>query len=70
EEGTTIGGFGSAVLEELAHLAISQPRVLTIGIPDTFVTHGSIQQLFAELGMDASHLLLRIQDALDGDAAA
>ncbi|MDR1422798.1 MAG: 1-deoxy-D-xylulose-5-phosphate synthase, partial [Coriobacteriales bacterium] len=40
EEGTTIGGFGSAVLEELAHLAISQPRVLTIGIPDTFVTHG------------------------------
>ncbi|MCL1846609.1 MAG: 1-deoxy-D-xylulose-5-phosphate synthase [Coriobacteriia bacterium] len=74
EEGTVVGGFGSAVLEELARqgsapataTAQSQPRVLTLGIPDDFVKHGSVEELLRELGLTASQIAERIRDVLQG----
>jgi 1-deoxy-D-xylulose-5-phosphate synthase len=75
EEGTTVGGFGSAVCEALAEAGVrakegfgpGMPRVLTLGIPDTFVTHGSVDCLFEELKLDTPQLLLRIRDALNAE---
>ncbi len=71
EEGTVVGGFGSAVLEVLAARTgkaggaeATMPRVLNIGIEDKFVSHGSIEQLLDEQGLTAKKLAGRITDAL------
>lgn len=55
EEGALAGGFGSAVLECLSDAGISIP-VHRIGIPDNFIEHGSQEELYAILGMDADGL--------------
>ena len=53
EEGTVMGGAGSAVLEALQVLDIQKP-VLTLGIADLFTEHGDPVKLMAELGLDAT----------------
>jgi len=53
EEGTVMGGAGSAVLEALQVLDIQKP-VLTLGIADVFTEHGDPVKLMAELGLDAT----------------
>ena len=53
EEGTVMGGAGSAVLEALQVLDIHKP-VLTLGIADVFTEHGDPVKLLAELGLDAA----------------
>lgn len=53
EEGTVMGGAGSAVLEALQSLDIQKP-VLTLGIADVFTEHGDPVKLMAELGLDAA----------------
>lgn len=40
ENHTTVGGFGSAVLEALSGMGLNTP-VVRIGWPDTFIAHGS-----------------------------
>ncbi len=47
EDHSIHGGFGSAVLEKLNELHSSTP-LLRIGWPDTFVEHGSLEQLRAK----------------------
>ena len=53
EEGATMGGAGSAVLEALAQAGVQVP-VLTLGIPDVFTEHGDPAKLLAQLGLDAA----------------
>ena len=53
EEGTVLGGAGSAVLEALQVLDIQKP-VLTLGIADVFTEHGDPVKLMTELGLDAT----------------
>ncbi len=53
EEGCTMGGAGSAVLEALAAAGIEVP-VLTLGLPDQFVEHGDPAKLLAICGLDAT----------------
>ncbi|MDR2714541.1 MAG: 1-deoxy-D-xylulose-5-phosphate synthase [Coriobacteriales bacterium] len=61
EDGTTTGGFGSAVLESLARLdKPSQTPVLTLGLPDEFITHGSVACLFESLGLTAPQITATI----------
>ncbi|MEW5910351.1 MAG: 1-deoxy-D-xylulose-5-phosphate synthase [Thermodesulfobacteriota bacterium] len=57
EENVLAGGFGSAVLESLSDAKISGVRVDRIGIPDTFVEHGSQQVLRARYGIDAQAII-------------
>ncbi|PCI37202.1 MAG: 1-deoxy-D-xylulose-5-phosphate synthase [Elusimicrobia bacterium] len=45
------GGFGSAVLEALSDMK-RVANVLRVGINDKFVQHGSMDQLYAQLGLD------------------
>jgi len=52
EEGTVMGGAGSAVLEALQVLDIQKP-LLTLGIADVFTEHGDPVKLMTELGLDA-----------------
>ena len=52
EEHALAGGFGSAVLELLADRGLAgSVRVERIGLPDSFVEHGSPAQLLAKYGV-------------------
>ncbi|MBT9315810.1 1-deoxy-D-xylulose-5-phosphate synthase [Leptothoe spongobia] len=55
EEGCLMGGFGSAVLEALLDLNITVP-VTRMGIPDTLVDHGTIDEAKAGLGLTAPQI--------------
>lgn len=52
EDGTTIGGAGSAVLEFMAAHNY-QATVKMLGIPDRIVEHGTLKELHRECGYDA-----------------
>ncbi|MBQ8500886.1 MAG: 1-deoxy-D-xylulose-5-phosphate synthase [Bacteroides sp.] len=51
EDGVRKGGMGSAVLEFMADNGYT-PQVERIGLPDSFVEHGTPQQLYELCGMD------------------
>jgi len=60
EEGTVMGGAGSAVLEALAEARIDVP-VLVLGLPDAFIEHGDPARLLAMCGLDAAGIEQQIQ---------
>ena len=53
EEGSIMGGAGSAVLEALAAVGSAVP-VLQLGLPDEFIEHGDPARLLAAQGLDAA----------------
>ena len=53
EDGTIVGGFGSAVLEFMAAHGY-KADVKILGIPDRIVEHGTPKELFRESGYDAT----------------
>ena len=53
EEGTLVGGFGSAVLEAASDLGLDTSRLQRMGIPDRFIEHGERAELLADLRLDA-----------------
>jgi 1-deoxy-D-xylulose-5-phosphate synthase len=64
EEGTVVGGFGSAVLEYLALSAKPHPPVKVLGLPDAFVTHGSTDELLTELSLTPPQIAQTIKTAM------
>jgi len=61
EEGSTMGGAGSAVLESLAHAGVTLP-VLVLGLPDKFVEHGDPGKLLSLCGLDAVGIQASIEE--------
>ena len=55
ENGVIAGGLGSAVLEFMADHGYT-PFVKRIGVPDQFIEHGSILELYKLCGMDADSI--------------
>ncbi len=53
EDGTVVGGFGSAVLEFMNEHGY-KAEVKIMGIPDRLVEHGSPKQLYEEIAIDAN----------------
>jgi 1-deoxy-D-xylulose-5-phosphate synthase len=53
EDGTIVGGFGSAVLEFMAQNNY-HAEVKMLGIPDRIVEHGTLKELHAECGYDSN----------------
>ncbi|MCH5328230.1 MAG: 1-deoxy-D-xylulose-5-phosphate synthase [Coprobacter sp.] len=51
EDGTVKGGLGSTVLEFMADNGYT-PRVKRVGIPDQFIEHGSVAELYNVCRMD------------------
>jgi len=64
EENSTAGGFGEAVIEALAAEGLARDGVVAFGLPDAFVTHGSREELVAEVGLDAEGIARRVLAAL------
>jgi 1-deoxy-D-xylulose-5-phosphate synthase len=68
EENVLPGGFGSGVLEHLedafAERAGERARVMRIGLPDHYVTHGKPSQLREEVGLTGESVAERVLAAL------
>jgi 1-deoxy-D-xylulose-5-phosphate synthase len=61
EDGTVVGGFGSAVLEFMQeHGYKNDVRIL--GIPDEVIEHGTLKELHRECGYDAQAIADAIRD--------
>ncbi|MFP4041289.1 MAG: transketolase C-terminal domain-containing protein [Bacteroidales bacterium] len=60
EDGTVVGGFGSAVLEFLNENGY-QVQVKRMGIPDRFIEHGSQPELYQECGYDVQGIIKTIK---------
>ena len=56
EDGVISGGAGSAIIEFMAANGYT-PLIHCIGIPDTFVEHGTTEQLYKICGMDKDTVL-------------
>jgi 1-deoxy-D-xylulose-5-phosphate synthase len=60
EEGSIMGGAGSAVMEALQAAGLNLP-VLQLGLPDVFIDHGDPAKLLALQGLDAAGILQSIK---------
>ena len=63
EEGVLAGGFGSAVWESLSDAGVT-PRILRVGLPDHYVTHGAPKLLHEEVGFTGERIAERIEAAV------
>jgi 1-deoxy-D-xylulose-5-phosphate synthase len=63
EEGVLAGGFGSAVWETLSDAGIA-PRILRVGLPDRYVTHGTPALLHEEVGFTGQRIAERVEAAV------
>jgi 1-deoxy-D-xylulose-5-phosphate synthase len=64
EEGVLAGGFGSAVWETLSDAGLNA-RILRVGLPDEYVTHGAPKLLHEEVGFTGQRIAERIEAAVD-----
>ncbi len=67
EENVLPGGFGAAVLEHLEDAFVepqSRARVMRIGLPDRYVTHGKPALLREEVGLTGEAVAKRVLQAL------
>jgi 1-deoxy-D-xylulose-5-phosphate synthase len=63
EEGVLAGGFGSAVWETLNETGTT-PRILRVGLPDRYITHGAPGLLHEEVGFTPRRIAERIVAAI------
>ena len=59
EDGVIRGGLGSAVIEYMADHNL-HPEVIRLGLPDHFVEHGTPEELYRLVGLDAESIKLKI----------
>ena len=64
EDGIIKGGMGSAVLEFMADNEY-KPNVKRIGIPNIFVEHGAVAELYQLCGMDEEGILTKIKEFIN-----
>jgi 1-deoxy-D-xylulose-5-phosphate synthase len=68
EDGTVVGGFGSAVLEFMAqHNYTAQVKML--GIPDRLVEHGTPKELHRECEYDAPAVANAVHEMMHAEVA-
>lgn len=63
EDGTKLGGFGSAVAEYLADKLYHIPTTI-MGVPDRIVEHGTQEELHAEVGLDPKGIKATVREVL------
>ncbi len=61
EDGSLKGGMGSAVLEFMSERGYT-PVIKRIGIPDSFVQHGTLEELYRLCGMDEDSIYNTLVD--------
>jgi 1-deoxy-D-xylulose-5-phosphate synthase len=69
EDGTIVGGFGSAVLEFMnTHGYKADVKIM--GIPDRLVEHGTPKQLYDEIGIDANGIAAMLRSFVENKVLA
>lgn len=64
EDGCVMGGFGSAVVEFMADHNYAA-HVSRLGIPDSFVHHGTQKELWSDCGFDKSGIVEKAKEMLN-----
>jgi len=67
EEGTLVGGFGSAVLEAANQAGLDTRTIVRLGIPDRFIEHAERGELLAALGLDVHGICQAVRSAAGRD---
>jgi 1-deoxy-D-xylulose-5-phosphate synthase len=68
EDGTISGGFGSAVLESIG-AAPKRQQLIRLGLPDSFIAHGSTAALFNKLALTPQQIAATIKERLNEQVA-
>jgi 1-deoxy-D-xylulose-5-phosphate synthase len=63
EENVVAGGAGSGVGELVGQLQLPV-RVLNLGLPDSYIEHGSPAQMLADCGLDVSGIVRQVRGAM------
>jgi 1-deoxy-D-xylulose-5-phosphate synthase len=63
EDGTIVGGFGSAVLEFM-NAQNYKAKIKMLGIPDRLVEHGTPKELHRECGYDAEAIKEAVRESM------
>lgn len=63
EDGVVTGGFGSALLEFKSLYDLTS-SIKLMGLPDSFIEHGTQQELHKELGLDSTGIIQTIKDLI------
>ncbi len=63
EDGCRKGGAGTAVMEHLQDVGLLT-RVLTIGLPDSFILQGTQKEMYEEHGLDTAGIIRKVNDVL------
>lgn len=63
EDGVIKGGFGSAILEFMAQNGFSA-QVKLLGIPDRFIEHGSLKELYKICGIDTEGIVNAVHELM------
>lgn len=69
EDGTVVGGFGSAVLEFMAANNYNL-NVKMLGMPDSIVEHGEPNELYAECGYDVNAIMKTVRSLIKEPVSA
>ncbi|HNQ12691.1 MAG TPA: 1-deoxy-D-xylulose-5-phosphate synthase [Bacteroidia bacterium] len=64
EDGSLMGGFGSAIAEFMADHHYSA-QMIRLGIPDRFIEHGEQKELYQECGFDTQSVCKAIRDMVN-----
>ncbi len=65
EEHVLLGGFGSAVLECLDQAGLTGIRSLRIGLPDSYIEHGTQTVLRKKYGLDADGITAKVKEFVE-----
>ncbi|MGK5508959.1 1-deoxy-D-xylulose-5-phosphate synthase [Brevibacillus formosus] len=64
EEGSEMGGFGSAVIEYYSRAGYHGMNVQVVAVPDYFVEHGSVKEQRQEVGLTADNIAARVRSLM------
>lgn len=64
EDGSLMGGMGSAVLEFMSENNYNYVRVKRLGVPDSLIHHGHVNELMADCGYDESDIYNTIKEVI------
>ena len=62
EDNTLVGGYGSAIAEMLADFGFKNKTLLRMGLPDAFVEHGEVANLYKQLKIDGESVAAKIME--------
>jgi len=63
EDNSALGGAGSAVSEYLSGIG-STTRIIHLGLPDQFLSHGNREELLADAGLNADGIIRHVETIL------